>query len=152
MNPSRPLIPRRAFINTVVLTLIGSATGCADILNEGVRLNDVRVVNEAHRQVIVHLIVEYDSELTYWSDIVLPAASLSVNDTNSFPSTTIDRKWPPESGQIKLFARLNQQSSWQRLDLTTLGADCVTVRVHVQADEQSQPSVVIWHTAGCSRQ
>lgn len=109
---SRPRLPgivpsplsRRALLGVVGTTGLASIAGCGSVLgSDGKRLYQLWVENLDDAPHTLHVIVEYDGELTHWSSTPLPGAGTVEVDSREYrkarvsASTTTGRRSPVTS-------------------------------------------------------
>lgn len=129
-------ISRRKTLQIVGAALATSLVGCTSIVGQsGATLQVIRVVNEREEPHTVHLIVEHDDEIAYWTALDLPAATTREDGVEEVNGTAIENEWPDEPGRIVIHARLDDQSSWNTLALHEQGSGCHMVRTHVERDQ-----------------
>lgn len=148
-NKMRPISRREALqIGGVALTT--SFAGCASVLGQsGVTLDAIRVVNKREESHTVHLIVEHDGEIAYWSSFDFPPATTRGDDVIEVDSVTVENEWPDRPGRLVIHARLDGQSSWETLSLHEQGSGCHLVQVDVERTDQPPADVVLFSSPDC---
>lgn len=137
---------RRELIAGVSVSLVG-LSGCTALLSgsesaNGTRVTNVEVANRTSDPQTVHLLVFYDEELTYWGE---KDAEPHDDETDRAGGGPIEQTWPDEPGVFEIYARLDEEDSWQSLTLDS-DVDVSCVEVFATIDDRG---LRLWRTDEC---
>lgn len=143
-------VTRRGTLQIGGTALVTGLAGCGSVGGRsGATLDVVNVVNEREDPHIVHLLVEHDGEIVYWSSLDLPAATTREGGVIEAEGTVIEDEWPDRPGRIVVHARLDDHSSWNSLALHEKSSGCHMVRAHVERTEQPATDVALLSSGDC---
>ncbi|WP_336359369.1 hypothetical protein [Haladaptatus sp. ZSTT2] len=145
-----PSISRRKALQAGAAVLATGIAGCSSVVGQsGATLEVIRVVNEREESHTVHLIVEHNGEIAYWSSLDLAPATTREDGVSESTGVAIENEWPATPEQLTVYARLDNQSGWNTLALHEQGNRCHMVRAHVELSDQPPTAVSLLTSNDC---
>ena len=143
-------VSRRKALQLGSAVLPTSLAGCVSFFEQpSITLGQVEIANQRAEPYTVHLLVEHDDELVYWSSFDLKPATNQETGVTKIDSVAIEDEWPASPGQFAIHIRLDTQSSWRSLTLDEQDGGCQEVLALIDRAGEPPASVSILTTNHC---
>ncbi|MCT9098470.1 hypothetical protein [Haloarchaeobius sp. HME9146] len=131
-----------------LLTLLGAATsgGCLSLgkSSDPTVLGKIDIINHAYEPYTVHVFVERDDQLIYWS-----THEATAGDSESAGGAELPCVWGNEPGRYTVRARLEDRTTWQSMNVADAEVSPISISLQIgdyYTERGETPDFEIWHT------